>query len=137
MKQFLLLLLCMFCIKLLYSQTVIKKAKDKNIIFTKTEVSPAYPGGEDALRNFYRRNINLDSVKFDNNNALDCYKVTVKFIVRKDGSIADACCENAGCGMCKEFIRVIKMTGKWLPALQGGRKVNAYYFQTINIDPEE
>jgi periplasmic protein TonB len=136
MKQFLLLMLCLFCFNLSYCQTVINKAKDKNIIFTKTEVPPAYPGGEDALRNFYRKNLNTN-IKLDSNDALRCLTITVKFIVRKNGSITDANCENPGCEMCQEFIRVIKNTGKWLPAVQNGKKVNAYYRQSIVIDVEE
>ena len=50
----------------------------------------------------------------------------------KDGSVSDITCENdPGYGICKEAIRVIKKTKKWIPALQNGNNVNAYRRQPI------
>jgi len=138
MKQLLLVLICLININLTYCQTVVetKKTNDEDMVFSRAEVSPAYPGGEDAFRKFLRNNIDLNNIKPDSSATSECFTITVKFIVSKDGSITDAFCENSGCGMCLEFIRVIKKSGKWLPALQNGKKVNAYHRQVINISKE-
>jgi len=115
----------------------VKKDDDENKIFTKVEVEAAFPGGEEAWRNYLRKTLN-------NNTPVDYgapggkYTVVVKFIVSKDGSLSDINCENdPGFGMCEEAIRVIKKTKNWTPAIQNGRNVNAYRRQPITWLVEE
>lgn len=136
MKQVLLILTCLFSIKFSSSQTVIevKKESGRSGILSKAEVSPSFPGGEDAFRKFVRDNIQTDNIKPDSSATEGDYTVIVKFIVSIDGNIADLYCVNdPGYGLCQEAIRVIKKSGKWTPGLQNGRKVNAYHLQSIRI----
>jgi protein TonB len=52
------------------------------------------------------------------------YRVTVSFIVARDGSISDVRAENdPGYGTAGEAVRVIQKGPKWIPAEQNGHKV--------------
>ncbi|MEO6539610.1 MAG: energy transducer TonB, partial [Ferruginibacter sp.] len=109
----------------------VKKEDDENKIFTKVEVEAGFPGGEAAWKNYLERTLNRDTPT-DNGAEPGVYKVIVKFVVSKDGSLSDVTCENdPGFGMCAEAIRVIKKTRNWIPAIQNGRNVNAYRRQPI------
>lgn len=109
----------------------VKKEDDENKVFTKVEVEAAFPGGDAAWSNYLSRNLNAD-VPVENGAPEGTYKVTVRFIVSKDGSLSDIQCENdPGYGMCNEATRVLKKTKGWTPAIQNGRNVNAYRRQPI------
>ncbi len=114
------------------SQTIeIKKPDRENEIFVKVEVEAGFPGGEDAWRNYLRKNLNADA-PIDNGAVAGKYTVIARFVVSKDGSLSDIKCENdPGFGMCEETIRVIKKTKNWVPAIQNGENVNAYRRQPI------
>lgn len=102
-------------------------------IFTKAEVEAAFPGGNEGWRNFLVKNLNAD-VPGNNGSPAGLYAVIAKFIVRKDGTIDDIKLENSvGYGMDEEVIRVISKSGKWIPAQQNGRNVNAYRRQPITF----
>ncbi len=53
--------------------------------------------------------------------------VEVRFLVQKDGSLADIKpLTNVGYGMEEELIRVIEQAPDWTPATQNGKKCRAY-----------
>ncbi len=102
-------------------------------IFTKTEVEAEFPGGLDAWRNFLVKNLKAE-IPADNGAPAGMYTVIVKFIVKKDGTLEDIKVENSmGYGMDEEVRRVITKSGKWIPAVQNGRPVNAYRRQPITF----
>ena len=110
---------------------------DDNKIFVRAEVEPQFIGGEAAWRNYLRKTLNA-SIPVDNGASAGKYTVIVKFIVNVDGSIRDVKCENdPGFGICDEAIRVIKKASKWEPAIQNGKKVNAYHKQPITFVIED
>ena len=85
----------------------VKVADDENKIFTKVEVEAAFPGGEEAWRNYLKKTLNSNT-PVDNGASGGKYTVIVKFVVSKDGSLSDVKCENdPGFGMCDEAVRVI------------------------------
>ncbi|MBC7628593.1 energy transducer TonB [Ferruginibacter sp.] len=109
------------------------KSNDEDKIFTKVENEAAFPGGEAAWRRFLEKNLNA-STPIDNGAPEGSYKVIVRFIVSKDGSISDVQAESKyGYGMEDEAVKVIKRGPKWTPALQNGRNVNAYRRQPITF----
>lgn len=62
------------------------------------------------------------------------YQVVIRFIVNKEGAISAVAAETSfGHGMEEEAIRVIKNGPNWLPAMQNGKKVNAYRRQPITF----
>jgi antitoxin component YwqK of YwqJK toxin-antitoxin module len=101
------------------------------------EVEASFPGGAKEFRKFLEQNLNANT-PVDNGAPAGIYTVIVKFVVGKDGSISDITAEtNHGFGMEKEVIRMIRLSPKWEPAMQHGRKVNAYRRQPVTFVVEE
>ncbi len=86
---------------------------------------------------FLQKNLHANtSVK--NRAPAGVYRVIVKFMVAPDGSVSEVNAETShGYGMEKEVIRIIKKGPAWEPAIQYGRKVNAYRRQPITFIVEE
>lgn len=113
------------------------KSDDEDKVFTKVEVEASFPGGDAAWARYLQKNLN-PNVPVDNEAPPGRYRVEVRFIVAKDGSISDVQATSGhGYGMEQEAIRVIKKGPKWEPALQNGRHVNAYRSQPIVFNVEE
>jgi TonB family protein len=102
-------------------------------IFTKAEVEAAFPGGLEGWKRFLVKNLKPD-VPVKNGAPAGLYTIVARFIVKKDGTLSDVKLENSqGYGMDEEVIRVIEKSGKWTPAMQNGRSVNAYRRQPITF----
>jgi protein TonB len=72
------------------------------------------------------------NVPIDNGAPVGRYKVTIEFVVDKEGKVSDLkAISNAGYGMEQEAIRVLKKSDKWDPAIQNGYPVKAYRQQSI------
>jgi protein TonB len=113
------------------------KSDDEDKVFTKVEVEASFPGGDAAWGRYLSKTLN-PNVPVDNEAPPGRYRVEVRFIVSKDGSISDVqAVTNHGYGMESEAIKVIKRGPKWEPALQNGRHVNAYRSQPIVFNVEE
>ncbi len=113
------------------------EAEQNNIIFLKTEVSPMFTGGDDAWRKYLIANLKANT-PVDEGWKAGKYIIMVKFIVHTDGSVSDVTTENyAGSKTALHCIEVIKNAPKWQPAVQNGRKVNAYKKQPITFVIEE
>ena len=111
--------------------------KTDDRIFTKVDVEAAYPGGDEAWRNFIIKNLN-PNVPVDNGSPSGKYTVIIKFIVSRDGTLSDIQAETAlRYGMEEEVLRIIKKSGRWIPAEQNNRKVNAYRRQPVTFLVEQ
>jgi hypothetical protein len=108
-------------------------AQKNNIIFIKTEINPQFTGGQAAWAKYVQANLKINTL-VEKGARAGKYTVVLKFIVNADGSLSDITCENdPGFGACAEAIRFIKATPKWQPAIQNGKKVNAYLKQPITF----
>ena len=106
-------------------------------LFTREEKEASFPGGQEGWIKYLQRNLRAD-VPVNKGAPPGMYQVIVKFIVAKDGSISDVRAEtNRGYGMEAEVIRIITKGPAWIPAVQYGRKVNAYRRQPITFVVEE
>jgi len=115
--------------------TVVAETDDK--VFKQVEQNPQFTGGHEAWLKFLRANLKVNT-PVDNGAKAGIYKVVLKFIVNADGSLSDIKCENdPGYGMCAEAIRFLKTTPKWQPAVQNGKKINAYIKQPITFLVED
>lgn len=102
-------------------------------IFTKVEHEAEFPGGLEGWKKFLMKNLNPE-VPGNNGAPAGLYTIIVRFVVKKDGSLDDIQLENSeGYGMDAEVKRVIAKSGQWIPAVQNGRKVNAYRRQPITF----
>lgn len=102
-------------------------------IFSKVEQEAEFPGGLEGWKKFLIKNLNAE-VPGNNNAPAGMYTIIARFIVKKDGTLDDVKLENSqGYGMDQEVLRVITKSGKWIPAVQNGRPVNAYRRQPITF----
>jgi periplasmic protein TonB len=99
-------------------------------VFTKPEVPAEYPGGDTAWLHFLIRNMRYpdDAVNHEIQGT-----VIVQFIVNKDSTVSDvkAITGPDKGGLREEAVRVIALSGKWIPAKQNGYDVRAYKRQPL------
>lgn len=119
---------------------VADSTKDVNIIFSKVEVEAGFPGGDEGWRQYLMKNLHpekiVDLVKFPRGKKPFKQTVIVKFIVLRDGTLAEVTAENYNevDPYCADAaIKVIKKSPNWIPAFQSGRKVNAIRRQPITF----
>lgn len=92
---------------------------------TSEEVMPEFPGGEEALIKYLKKNIVYPKLASD-------YKiegrVEVDFIIERDGSISNVKIRKPlGYGCDEEAMRVIRNMPRWKPGMQDGKPVRVSY----------
>jgi TonB family protein len=104
--------------------------------FFKLEIESQYPGGDAEWSNFLSRTMKYPDEAIKNRIQ---GVVVVQFIVDKDGSVSNIQVLSGpqDGGLREEAIRVIKRSGKWMPAFQYGKYVKSYkkqpfYFKLNN-----
>ena len=138
MRYFQLALVCFICVATTYGQTgtrvysgvvvEITKAKKPKRISTKVEITNAFPGGDSAWIRSLENRLN-QSIPFKNGAKTGTYIVSVKFLVERDGSLADVVCiDDPGFGMCKKVVEVIRKPQKWSPG-----KVRSYSTSPVRL----
>ena len=97
-----------------------------------TEIQTEFPGGAAEMNRFLDQNIKHpnDAVKANVSG-----KVTLQFVVEKDGSIEHVkVLKGLGYGCDEEAIRLIKAMPKWSPAMQDGKPVRVYFTMPIKFN---
>jgi len=83
------------------------------------QVMPEFPGGEEALFKFLKRNLRFP--RFEENNSSTVY---VAFVIGVDGQIGPInILKSGGISFDEEVIRVVAKMPKWKPGIQGGENV--------------
>ena len=98
-----------------------KKHNDENV-YEVVEQKPSFPGGQEALMTYINHNIKYPEE--------DCGqgRVTVSFIVEKDGSITNATIRRSvDPAFDREALRVVSSMPKWIPGKNNGRKVRVRF----------
>lgn len=99
-------------------------------VFSKVEIESSYPGGGNAWMEYMIRTFRypMEAQRKGIQGT-----VVLQFIVDKEGNVSnvEAVSGPTEGGLRKEAIRVIKQSGKWMPALQDGRPVKSYKKQPI------
>ena len=116
-----------------------KPDEDFEKIFIKVEKEARFPGGLAAWKRYLERNLR-SSIATDAGAPVGNHKVTVQFVVDKQGNISNvqaidvpkACTE---CGA--EAVRVIQKGPAWEPAIQNDRKVAYQAVQIITFQVAE
>ena len=105
--------------------------QDVGKLYANPENPPSFPGGESTWQTFIDSTLDKN-IPAENGAPEGIYTVTARFIVGMDSVVTDVACENdPGYGMCPQAILLIRKSGKWKPATQKGRIVNAYKRQPI------
>ncbi len=106
-------------------------------VFTKTEKDPEFIGGVEAWKKFLQANLD-PAIPITEGWKTGQYKVMLKFIVEKDGTLTNVITENyKNSKTAQHCIKTIKNGPKWKPALQNGHVVAAYRRQPITFVVEE
>lgn len=95
------------------------------------EPEPEFPGGTDSLVAFIKKNLRYPEFL-----AESCIqgRVTLSFVVEKDGSITDIQeMRSPSEYLTEEAIRVVKLMPKWIPAKQHGQAVRVKYMLPITF----
>lgn len=91
------------------------------------EIKPEFIEGNNKLNDYVTNNIHRPRYVNDFGNTVDDYpkgKVTVSFIVEKDGALSDyKIIEDVGMSSGDELIKVLKSAPRWKPGEQNGNKV--------------
>ncbi len=102
-------------------------------VFTKVEKDASYPGGAGAWRNFLEKNLKGET-PVDNGAPAGNYTTITQFIVDKNGNVSNIkSLTSLSYGMEAEAVRMVRLSGKWKPAIQNGREVTAYRKQPITF----
>lgn len=104
-----------------------------DLVFTKVEVYPSFPGGSGAWNNYIKKIIekNIDKL-IDDNKSGTC---RVRFIVDTNGIVSDVRVLNMkGSALAEIAADAIKNGPKWIPATQNGNTVKAYREQPLTFN---
>ena len=99
-----------------------QKKHNEEKVYEVVEQMPSFPGGQEALMTYINHNIKYPEE--------DCGqgRVTVSFIVEKDGSITNATIRRSvDPAFDREALRVISSMPKWIPGKNNGRKVRVRF----------
>ena len=111
---------------LLFSfMTSTAQTKKNDMVFDVVEVMPQFPGGQIAMLQYLMKNIKYpeQAVKEGIQG-----RVTVRFIVEKDGSISDVKpVLSVHPLLNKEAVRVVESMPKWSPGKQNGKPVRVRF----------
>lgn len=101
------------------------KHEEENKVFDIVEQQPLFPGGPAALMKYLSENTKYPSVAQENGVQ---GRVTVQFVVEKDGSISDVhVLRGVDPSLDKEAVRVVKSMPRWTPGKQNGITVRVNY----------
>ena len=111
---------------LLFSfMTSTAQTKKNNMVFDVVEVMPQFPGGQIAMLQYIMKNIKYPEQAMKEGIQ---GRVTVRFIVEKDGSISDVKpVLSVHPLLNKEAVRVVESMPKWTPGKQNGKPVRVRF----------
>ncbi|RYG02994.1 MAG: hypothetical protein EOO07_32355 [Chitinophagaceae bacterium] len=101
-------------------------------VFARVEFDANFPGGPQAWTKY----LGAELQKID---SLPPIRITVRYIIAKDGSVTDPQIEMPiDVVVGKKILSIFTNSPKWIPATQEGKAVNAYRRQPITLgNPEE
>lgn len=101
------------------------KHEEENKVFDIVEQQPMFPGGQTALMKYLSEHTKYPVVAQENGVQ---GRVTVQFVVEKDGSISDVhVLRGVDPSLDKEAVRVVKSMPRWTPGKQNGINVRVNY----------
>jgi periplasmic protein TonB len=102
-----------------------KTKPDDDKINTLVEIMPEYPGGQEALMKYFKKNIKY--TKEARRKGVEG-RVLISFIVDKDGSIDSArVIKGIGYGCDEVALEAVKNMPLWKPGVQDGRNVRVHF----------
>jgi periplasmic protein TonB len=111
--------------------SAVKMEKDKMGIYNRTEVAPAYNGGQSSLEDYITRNLEYPADAIDNNVE---GVVNVQFAVDEKGNVSNVSTigNKLGYGLEEAAIKVVSNMPKWTPGQVKGKNVKTWRTLPIN-----
>jgi protein TonB len=98
-------------------------------IFTFVEQKPEFPGGDNAMLEYIKKNIHYPQQAIDEGIE---GRVIVKFVITDSGKVEDVKVQRGIGKLCdEEAVRVIKSMPLWKPGRLHGKDVNTYYSMPV------
>ncbi len=95
------------------------------------EIMPAFPGGEQALMSYLKKNTRFPA---EARKAGVEGVVYITFVIDENGNVTNAKCERSpGEILTTEAMRVLAMMPKWSPGKQGGKRVSVIMTLPFNF----
>ncbi len=99
-------------------------------VFVADERDPAFPGGQEALKQFISHNLNTPGILEEGERKV----VQIRFKVDKDGTVNTFEIVTSGGGeFDREVVRVCKKMPRWIPAVQNGINVSVNYVLPVTF----
>jgi len=99
--------------------------KYANRIYTKADIMPNFPGGDNALKRYINQNLQYPTRDREDNTQ---GKALVRFVVERDGSISNVKALIApSATMAIEAERLAKAMPKWSPGIFGDKTVRVQF----------
>src|SRR5579862_8166210 len=104
-------------------------------IYTTVEKDPSFPGGQNKFIRFLIKNIRYPAESHEKNIQ---GKVILTMVVEKDGSLTDIrVIQSVAKDIDAEAIRVMKLSPKWEPGMQGGKPVRVQHNIPISFTQQQ
>ena len=108
-----------------------QKIEKDTTVFEKVEIEASFPGGAEAWSKHLTKAISAEVDKFKKS---DYGTVYIKFIVDKKGQVSDVQATNMKRSrLAKVAVQAIENGPRWNPAVQDGKKVNAFRIQPVTL----
>ena len=115
------------------SLSIINDEIETDSVYLIPQVSPLFPGGNNALKRFFAQNMVLP----ENTGQTIKGKVFVRFMIKKNGELTKIYLVKGLSDACnKEALRVIKKMPFWIPAMQEGEAVSSWHTLPIYFEIE-
>lgn len=105
--------------------------KRSNVVYTKADINPSFPGGDNGLLRYIKENIQYPTRDREDNIQ---GKAFVRFVVEKDGSISNVKALTApSTTMAMEAERLVKNMPKWIPGMVATRIARVQFTIAVNF----
>ena len=104
------------------------KKPNPDSLFLSVQIESEYPGGRPKWELFLNRNLQYPQEASDNEIQ---GTVVVQFIVDAEGNVSSVEAISGPAELRESAVRVIKKSGRWIPAVQNGTHVKSYKRQPI------
>ena len=131
-KQITKIIAAVFLISCIFvSKSQAQKIENDTTVFEKVEIEASFPGGAEAWSKYLTKVLIAEVDKFKKS---DYGTVYIKFIVNTKGQVSDVQATNMKRSrLAKVAVEAIENGPRWNPAIQDGRKVNAFRIQPVTL----
>lgn len=111
---------------------IIKEPKriNEDSVWLTVSIESQYPGGLSQWARFLNKNLANNYPQEAADNGIQG-KVVIQFIVDKEGNVSNVTAISGPKELHESAMKVIRKSGKWIPAEQNGHKVKSYKSQPI------